>query len=98
MARGKQGHLGGSIQARFFEASANVKMSGNNEESEAGLTSQTGNDRTQQTEENSMQTTFKPHEENDFDSRMADQTALDSPFENLKQDLRQNLGIPPKKT
>ncbi|KNE89934.1 hypothetical protein PSTG_16612 [Puccinia striiformis f. sp. tritici PST-78] len=75
----------------FFEASANVKMSGNNEESEAGLTSQTGNDRTQQTEENSMQTTFKPHEENDFDSRMADQTALDSPFENLKQDLRQNL-------
>ncbi|KAH9462997.1 hypothetical protein MJO28_008873 [Puccinia striiformis f. sp. tritici] len=80
----------------FFEASANVKLSGNNEESEAGSTSQIDNDRTQQTEENSMQTTLQPHEENDFDSRMADQTAPDSPFENLKQDLRQNLGIPAK--
>ncbi|POW20118.1 hypothetical protein PSHT_03923 [Puccinia striiformis] len=110
---GKQAHVGGSIKASFFlspdfmflqqfwqgffEASANVKQSRNNEESEAGLMSQTDNDRTQQTEENSRQTTFQPHKENDFDSRMADQTALDSPFENLKQDLRQNLGIPAKK-
>ncbi|KAH9464447.1 hypothetical protein Pst134EB_003980 [Puccinia striiformis f. sp. tritici] len=111
---GKQAHVGGSIKASFFlspdfmflqqfwqgffEASANVKQSRNNEESEAGLMSQTDNDRTQQTEENSRQTTFQPHKENDFDSRMADQTALDSPFENLKQDLRQNLGIPARKT
>ncbi|KAA1103417.1 DASH complex subunit ask1 [Puccinia graminis f. sp. tritici] len=76
----------------FFESSANVKLSGNNDESEAASTVV---DQSHQSEDNSIET-VQPDEQNDDYNSRADLTAPDSPFENLKEDLRQNLGIPPK--
>ena len=75
----------------FFEASANVKLSENSEESEVASTAV---DRSHQSADNSMET-VQPNDEADHHSR-AEFTAPDSPFENLKEDLRQNLGIPSK--
>jgi len=75
----------------FFEASANVKLSGNGDESEEASTA---HDMSHQSDANSM-ATVQPSDPNDFNSR-ADVTAPDSPFETLKEDLRQNLGITSK--
>ncbi|KNZ61767.1 hypothetical protein VP01_135g3 [Puccinia sorghi] len=79
------------LKARFFEASANVKLSGNGDESEEASTA---HDMSHQSDANSM-ATVQPSDPNDFNSR-ADVTAPDSPFETLKEDLRQNLGITSK--
>ncbi|MBW0525829.1 hypothetical protein O181_065544 [Austropuccinia psidii MF-1] len=67
----------------FFEASANVKLSGNNEDS-------TLTDRSHQTDSGSQTICL------DDDHTQVGVNTANSPFEILKEDLRQNLGIPPK--
>ncbi|PLW51757.1 hypothetical protein PCANC_05540 [Puccinia coronata f. sp. avenae] len=77
----------------FFEASANVKLSGNHDESEVASTAV---DMSHRSDGNSMATTVQPTDPHELHSRADISTAPESPFERLKEDLRENLGIPSK--